>query len=254
MSRKLEYSKASPFPYIIFDDFFSEKYLNDILNDFPDLKKNIYSQEYNTKNDKKLGSVSPKIFTNEMQNFISFLNSYPFLNFLQKLTGINEKLIPDPYLWGGGLHEIKKGGFLKIHADFNVHPQLKLNRRINLLIYLNKDWKEDWGGHLELWNKDMSSCIKKILPIFNRVVIFNTNDYSYHGHPVPIKCPENISRKSIALYYYSNGRPDNEINKNNQFHSTLYQNRKNTDDKVDRTRIDFKKVFGKFYMKRKIKY
>ena len=249
-----EYSKKDPFPNIVFDDFFSEDYLNEILKDFPNLNKSKHYYEFNSKDNKKLVATSTKIFSDKLQSFIFFLNSHIFLNFLQKLTGIKETLISDPYLWGGGLHQINKGGFLKIHSDFNIHPQLKLNRRINLLIYLNKNWKEDWGGHLELWNKDMSKCEKKILPIFNRMVIFNTNDFSYHGHPVPMLCPDDQSRKSIALYYYSNGRPESEIDKKNQIHSTLFQNRKNTDDDVDKTKIEFKKIFGKFYIRKKSTY
>ena len=92
------------------------------------------------------------------------MNSYEFINFLNNLTGIKEKLIPDPYLWGGGFHELKNEGFLNIHSDFNVHPELKLNRRINLLIYLNKDWQENYGGSLELWDKKMKHCVKRINP------------------------------------------------------------------------------------------
>lgn len=101
-----------------------------------------------------------------------FLNSEPFLEFLQILTGIKEPLIGDPYFIGGGQHEIKKGGLLKVPADFNKHQKLDLDRRINLLVYLNKEWKEEYGGNFELWNKDMSKC-KKNLPLFNRIAIFH---------------------------------------------------------------------------------
>ena len=92
---------------------------------------------------------------------------------------------------------LKNGGYLNIHADFNQHPQMKLDRRLNILIYLNHNWKEDNGGHLELWDKNMKKCEKKILPIFNRMVIFITTDFSYHGNPNKIKVDENNSRKSI---------------------------------------------------------
>ena len=163
---------------------------------------------------------------------------------------MQETLIPDPYLWGGGYHELKNGGYLNIHADFNVHPQLELNRRINLLIYLNKNWKENYGGSLELWDRKMKNCIKKIVPIFNRVVIFNTNDFSYHGNPEKINHPENISRKSIALYYYSNGQP--RENNNEVGRSTLFKKRPNTSDESS-TKITYKKLFGKFYIKKKVK-
>ena len=150
----------------------------------------------------------------------------------------------------------KKGGFLKVHSDFNLHPQLNLNRRLNLLLYLNKDWKEEWGGHLELWDKDMKSCKVKISPNFNKLVIFNTTDYSFHGHPNPLACPEDVTRKSLALYYYTNGRPSNEINPalGESAQTTLYQKREGFDDDFVRNRIEFKKVFGKFYIRKKVKY
>ncbi|MEQ8908107.1 MAG: 2OG-Fe(II) oxygenase [Vicingaceae bacterium] len=153
------------------------------------------------------------------------LNSEPFLSFLQTITGIDEPLISDPYFIGGGQHEIKKDGFLKIHADFNKHPKLGLDRRINFLVYLNKDWKEEYGGHFELWDKDMKKCEKKILPVFNRLAMFSTTDFSYHGHPDPLNCPEGRSRKSLALYYYSNGRPKSEINQGLEKHTTIFKQR-----------------------------
>ena len=113
-------------------------------------------------------------FPDNIKLFFDFLNSNNFLQFLQGITSIKEKLVHDPELNGGGLHEIKRGGVLKVHTDFNRHPNLNLDRRINVLIYLNKKWKEEYGGHLELWDKDMSKCVKKISPTFNTMVIFST--------------------------------------------------------------------------------
>jgi hypothetical protein len=102
------------------------------------------------------------------------------------------------------LHQIKKGGFLNIHADFTAHPyQRNWARRVNLLIYLNEDWDESYGGHLELWDKNAKQCVKKIQPIANRCVIFSTDADSFHGHPTPLTCPDGRSRKSIALYYFT---------------------------------------------------
>jgi hypothetical protein len=119
-------------------------------------------------------------------------------------------LVSDPFLEGGGLHQIARGGRLAVHADFSVHPRLGLDRRLNLLLYLNRDWDEDWGGELELWSGDMSRCAKKVAPAFNRLVVFKTTDRSFHGHPDPLDCPAGVARRSIALYYYSNGRPRSE--------------------------------------------
>ena len=124
-------------------------------------------------------------------------------SYLSELTGI-PKLIPDDSLEGGGLHQSRRGGFLNIHADFTVHPHKRnWRRRANLLIYLNEDWKEEYDGHLQLWSRDMKECVQRVSPIFNRCVVFNTDDDSFHGLPDPIQCPEDMTRKSIALYYYT---------------------------------------------------
>ena len=227
------YHNGLPFPNIVIENFFNEDYLNQILLDFPDLSKIKSSQKYLNKNEIKYANNDYQNFPDSIKNFFKFLNSNMYLNFLQKLTSVKEKLIVDPQLNGGGLHEIKKGGVLKIHTDFNKHPSLKLDRRINVLIYLNKDWKDQFGGHLELWDKDMLGCKKKILPTFNKMVIFSTNDFSNHGHPNPVICPSNQSRKSIALYYFSEGRPLEDLDKNHIKNRTYFKNRVGFENDTD---------------------
>lgn len=219
------YVNADPFPSIYFDDFFNEDFLNRVLAEFPSLgtKEDI---KYENPNEVKLASRGERKFGPYTKVLMHFLNSEPFLQFLSTLSGI-ENLLPDPYFEGGGCHEIKPGGLLKIHADFNKHRITGLDRRMNFLIYLNKDWKEEYGGHFELWNTDMTESKAKILPIFNRVAMFSTTDYSYHGHPDPLKCPPDRSRKSLALYYYTNGRPEHEVNQGLEDHTTLFVDRKN---------------------------
>lgn len=215
------YPRAQPFPHCVIDGFFPESTLNRILDEYPGagqvdwIRKNAEActLKLATRDETQLGSVT--------RQFIYELNSSVFISALEKITGI-DGLIPDPYLYGGGLHQILSGGYLKIHADFNKHERLKLDRRLNLLLFLNKDWREDYGGHLELWDTSMQRCEKRLLPIFNRMVVFSTTDFSYHGHPDPLPCPADLTRKSIALYYYSNGRPRSEISGS---HSTLYRNR-----------------------------
>jgi Rps23 Pro-64 3,4-dihydroxylase Tpa1-like proline 4-hydroxylase len=135
------------------------------------------------------------------------------------LTGI-EGLLPDPHMQGGGIHQIHRGGFLRVHADFNKHPKFGLDRRLNLLLYLNKDWQEEYGGEIELWSRDMARCERRILPTARRCLIFSTLSDSYHGHPHPLTCPEGMTRKSIAMYYYTNGRPAEEQRPQ---HGTLWQ-------------------------------
>ncbi|KFL38124.1 2OG-Fe(II) oxygenase [Arenimonas donghaensis] len=137
------------------------------------------------------------------------LNAGPMLRFLEALTGIGH-LLPDPQLLGGGLHLVGRGGHLGVHADFNWHPGLQANRRINLLLYLNQDWDPAWGGDLELWSTDAARREKSIAPLFNRAVIFNTRSDTFHGHPAPLATPEGVWRRSIAMYYYTTTRPEAE--------------------------------------------
>ena len=241
------YITADPFPHIVFDNFFNEDALNGILNEFPNELDKV-GAKFDTNQEKKSFTNNPDKLSPQINEFFNFTNSYRFISFINKLSGVERSLIPDPYLFGGGLHELKDGSFLNIHCDFNKHPEMNLDRRINALIYLNHDWKDEYGGALELWDKNMKNCVKKIQPIFNRMVIFNTTDFSFHGNPDRIRLHNKLrSRKSIALYYYSNGRPDNE--KSVKDHTTLWQNRPNTKDTKKKTK--YKKIFWKLYYKKK---
>lgn len=144
-----QYSNAEPFPSISFQNFFNEDMLNQVLEEFPDLtkKENIH---FNNPNEKKLATRGEHTFGPKLKALMHFMNSQPMLEFLQTLTNIEETLLPDPYFEGGGCHESKAGGLLKVHADFNKHRLTGLDRRLNVLIYLNKDWKDEYGGHFEL--------------------------------------------------------------------------------------------------------
>lgn len=218
-----EYAEAEPFPNIHFDNFFNQEFLDKVLAEFPDLKAKP-DLEYKEPGQVKRASKGEYRFGECTKLLAHFLNSQPFLEFLSALTGI-DTVLPDPYFEGGGFHQILPGGYLKIHADFNKHRWSKLDRRLNVLVYLNKDWQEDWGGHFELWDRDMQGCKKKLLPVFNRMAIFSTTTFSYHGHPDPLKCPPDRSRKSFALYYYTNGRPEEEVAQGLEEHSTLFKER-----------------------------
>ena len=216
-----QYQQNTPFPHTVIDGMFDNNLLQRIADEcgeaFKDIEKNFYGSKG------KHATSKRKYWGPYTSALLQELNSAEFLKFLESLTGI-EGLIGDPYYEGGGIHETKKGGFLKVHTDFNYHKTLKLDRRINLLLYLNSDWKEEYGGNLELWDTDMSSCQRKLLPVINRMVIFSTTDFSYHGHPEPLNCPDNRSRRSLALYYYTNGRPASEV-KFSKSTKTNYQQR-----------------------------
>lgn len=241
------YQENTPFSNIYFDDFFDHDYLTEVLSEFPDLS-NYNSNNYKSNVEKnKFLAEGEKFYGEKTKQLLHYLNSEPFLKFLQILTGIEEELIPDPHYSGGGFHETKKGGLLKLHADFNKHPKTKLDRRVNVLIYLNKDWDDSYGGDFELWDKEVKNCVKKFKPIFNRIAIFSTTDFSYHGHPDPLNCPEDKSRKSIALYYYSNGRPEIEVNSGLENHSTLFVKRSdNKNDQKDFNKLGYKGLIKLF--------
>lgn len=215
-----QYQAAIPYPHIVFDDFLPAHVLENVLEEFP-APGAIRWNRYANGQEMKLEASSELNMGPNTRLLLRELNSAVFISFLEGLTGI-EGLIPDPHLVGGGLHQIQRGGFLKVHTDFNRHTRLKLDRRLNLLIYLNKDWDESYGGNFEMWNRDMTRCEAKVLPVFNRCVVFSTTDFSYHGHPDPLTCPEGRTRKSIAMYYYTNGRPEHEVTAD---HSTVFRAR-----------------------------
>jgi Rps23 Pro-64 3,4-dihydroxylase Tpa1-like proline 4-hydroxylase len=214
------YSNAKPFPHIFFDNFFDRPLLDSVISEFPKPGE-IRWQRFDNEREIKLASAAESSFGPTTRLLLYHLNSITFLDFLGRVTGI-PNLISDPCFDGGGLHQIVRGGKLAVHADFNKHPRYGLDRRLNVLLYLNRDWRDEYGGHLELWNRDMTRCEAKILPLFNRLVIFGTTDFTYHGHPNPLMCPESMTRKSLALYYFSNGRPKDEVSGS---HSTLFQAR-----------------------------
>ena len=230
--REAEYQQGAPFPNIALPNFFDPRILDQVLGEFPDLSRRKEIFTYDNPNERKLASRGEALFGPATRSLVHFLNSQPVLEFLQRLTGIKETLLPDPYLEGGGYHEIKPGGLLKVHADFNKSRATGLDRRINLLVYLNKSWEESYGGHFELWDRDMRNPIKKILPTFNTVAIFSTTDFSHHGHPDPLTCPPDRSRKSLALYYFSNGRPAEEVHAGLEEHSTLFKARQGVPNDV----------------------
>jgi hypothetical protein len=203
------YRSADPFPHIVLDGLFDAAALEPVLEDFPRPEETRWL-EFDSPTEKKLGfyhersTISPRV-----RAVLDALNGFEMLLWLEALSGI-DGLIPDPYFGGGGIHQIEPGGFLKVHADFNVHPKLQLDRRMNMLVYMNKDWREEWGGHLELWDASATECRARIAPLFNRTVIFSTTDTSFHGHPHPLQSPPGVTRKSVSLYYYTAGRPDSE--------------------------------------------
>lgn len=196
------YAAGRPFPHIVLDDFLPQELAEAVLAHFParqvagDVVYEDRELEYNKR------QIQPEDCSTFVRRVFSLFNSAPVLEFLVALTGI-DGLLPDPYFDGGGFHEILSGGHLGLHADFRINGKLRLHRRLNLLVYLNKSWQDGYGGHFEMWDPAVKSRAHRVAPLFNRCVIFNTDKDSWHGHPEPLATPANLTRKSMALYYYT---------------------------------------------------
>ena len=219
-SCRSNYALANPFPHIVIDDFIPEdlalqcynqmsqhqQWMFDTMEGYPederDSQVNKWWTPYDSDSKNKIESDMPAVW-----KCLQYFNSRPFLLFLENLTGIKD-LIADVDFEGGGIHKIKNGGRLELHSDYNKHPNKDIWRRINLLLYLTPNW--NYNGHLDLYEKEPLVKVKSILPTFNRAVIFNTTDDSIHGHPIPLICPDEVSRYSFALYYFTKDRPEHE--------------------------------------------
>jgi Rps23 Pro-64 3,4-dihydroxylase Tpa1-like proline 4-hydroxylase len=210
------YKNAYPFPYTVIDNFLPEYILKRVLeeikvhdvwfhNQMNWIEPYEVNKFYTPNQDTDIELLKKQIPYTSL--VIDYLNTPEFLNHLKELTG-HENLYCDNMLLGGGVHKIKRGGRLAIHTDYNRHPITQHKRKLNLLLYLNEGWEDEYNGELELWDKDMSREVVKVKPIFNRVVIFDVED-APHGHPIPLNTPDDVSRYSLALYYFIEEIPEN---------------------------------------------
>lgn len=196
------YLDAQPFPHIAINDFLPDGLADGLLCNFPIQKSSgdrIFEGGYSGHFKRQ---IHPETCSSQVREIFRFFNSGPFIAFVEGVTGI-KGLIGDPTFEGGGFHETSTGGKLGIHADFRIHQELHLQRRVNILIYLNRDWRDEYRGELELWDRKMRAKVVSIAPVFNRCVIFNTDQDSFHGHPDALATPAEITRRSAALYYYT---------------------------------------------------
>ena len=226
-----------PYEHVVIDNFFPDKLANSCLDNFPPLSDPCWEHQ----NDK---DIEVKYRTNWKSEFdipegvldaVQILNSSIFMKAMSALMGI-KKLIPDPYYTGGGLNVTTRGGLLDVHVDGNYHDATGLNRRLNAIVYLNPNYQTDWGGEFGVYDETGDNCIKKIEPLFNRLIVFNTHDKSFHGLPDPVNFPENEQRRSIILYYYTKEkRPEAEIVVEEP-HSALWKKKGITDKKGNKKR------------------
>ena len=234
-----------PFPYAYANNFFPKEIIENISKDFkfPNISTGIEDKVFQ-KTKKGLSNVD--LMPDSIKNLILKLNSNEFTTILEKKFNI-EGLVSDPFLFGGGMHESFKDGFLKIHSDFIFIKKRKLKRELNLLIYLNENWDENWGGAIELWDQKMQQMFLKVHPHINNMVIFRTDCESNHGFPDPLKCPKNESRKSLALYYYTNYE---KIIKPKKYYYARWKQRPGIEEKKFGDNLSFfKKLKNKFFFR-----
>jgi len=241
---KADFQSKVPFRYVAIDNFLPIDIAEKIHENYP--KVNLGEWDGTTYLDQKNKFQKSKFEPNSfMQNVFDALNGEEFCSWLDKLTEFEEPLLGDPDLFGGGLHQSVNGAFLNVHVDYNIHPKTKYHRRLNVIIYLNKDWKEEYQGHNELWDftNGKKILLDRVAPIFNRCVIFETNEISFHGHPTPLNTPEGVTRKSLATYYYTKDRPEHEKAGD---HNTIYKNTEGTSGQLKRFIAGIKAFYERF--------
>lgn len=228
---------SKPFKHLILDNFLPKDLAIQAMDSFPSEK----STKWETTNDEDIEIKLRSKWQSEFDvpeniiEVIRILNSSILLKTMGDRMKI-KKLIPDPYFTGGGLNVTRRSGLLDVHVDGNYHDATSLNRRVNIIIYLNPKWKDTWGGELGLYDSNGEKCIKKISPIFNRCIIFDSHDSSFHGLPNPLNFPKNELRKSIILYYYTHAsRPKGQVRIKDP-HSALWKKRGLLDKKGKKKR------------------
>jgi Rps23 Pro-64 3,4-dihydroxylase Tpa1-like proline 4-hydroxylase len=211
-----------PFPHFCIDDLLDEDFANEIYQTFPTYQEALtLGREFAAVNEKrKIQITDSKKFPAPILELHKILASSEFISKVENMMGI-PNLLPDPDLTGGGIHETNSGGHLDVHVDFNYIPEKKLHRRVNILIYFNKDWKEDYGGYLDVWDQEVKTRYGYFAPKFNRACGFATSEISWHG-VMPVTCPIDMMRRSFAVYYYTKEAP---AEWDGQEHSTIFKAR-----------------------------
>jgi Rps23 Pro-64 3,4-dihydroxylase Tpa1-like proline 4-hydroxylase len=201
------FASAEPFPHLVLDDFAPEETLRAVVAGFDEVHDDAWVRYDDLDERGKRACNKSEAMPAACRDFLSLLTSPSAATICQLLTGI-DGLVSDPTLYGGGLHVTEPGGFLGVHLDNERHPTTGLARRLNLIVYctdwsLVGGWQDEWGGQLELWDRACSRVVKRIAPLFNRAVLFETSQQSFHGHTQPLACPAGVSRRSVAVYYWS---------------------------------------------------
>ena len=238
-----DFQNAFPYKHLVMDNFLIPSIADSLHNNFPTLDK--LNKHYKGFNEQKSEGSNFEDFHPEFEQTRKLIMSPEFAQWTAKVTGIPLVFVTDDKL-GTGLHQGGSGSFLDIHIDFNIHASLDVYRRLNMLIYFNQNWQPEYGGDLEMWDAKMTKCEKKVSPIFNRAVIFETNEISYHGYS-KTTLPDGVTRKSFYTYFYTEAH-----NGNAKYHDTVFK-AKPEDSLAKRVGTSFKetlKNFAKSQLKR----
>jgi Rps23 Pro-64 3,4-dihydroxylase Tpa1-like proline 4-hydroxylase len=211
LSRRIEelqasYQTAKPFPHVVIDDMFAPEVLDALLAEMTAMGRDNWKQVDNDSRERTLRMKSAAEMGPAGEKLLSIVHSAGFLYFLSEITGIS-RLLPDPYLLGSGYAKMRRGDYFSVHSDRNVAYDTGMLRRLAMIVFLNKSWRPEYHGKLELWNREATSCDATVEPLFNKTVIFEVANPNYHGVPVPLACPSERSRQSFILYYHTVGIP-----------------------------------------------
>lgn len=221
-----EFRNAAPFPHIEFDGLFPDNQIREVHEMLRTLPADYWEKNSDHGIEVKYRSKwqSEYDIPEPAREIVRFLNSGRFLRALSSLTGIDH-LIADPYYTGGGFNMIKPGGHLDVHVDGNWHDAMQVHRRLNLILYLNPNWREEWVGELNFYDAEAENVVASVTPMGNRLMVFETTDYSFHGHPRPLEAPDGEARTSIILYYYTAApRPSQQVQVERP-HSALWKSK-----------------------------
>jgi hypothetical protein len=201
----VDYSHGNPVPWLAFDDFLPLNLFKQVQKEINSIPEHLWTKF--TRNGSMMKECANLKFVPIIRELALNFNSHEFINWLEDMTGI-ERIIPDPHFIGAGLMRCYQGDSLKLHTDFNWNEQLHLNRCLSMILYLSPEWDESWEGSLEFWNFDKTECLHRVIPKPNRLLLWNYDERTVHGHPVPLTCPKNVSRDGLRIFYFnSNATP-----------------------------------------------
>lgn len=215
---------STPFPNFCIDNFLRDEFAREVLASYPSYQ-DASGLGHSFKAVNEVGKVQvcdSRVFPAPVAKLNEILASPEFLALMSEVMGI-PNLIADSALVGGGIHQTGPRGRLDVHVDFNYIADRQLHRRLNILLYLNEGWREEWGGDIELWDSEVKVCHRRLSPIFNRCVMFETNEISFHG-VTAVRCPDDVVRRSFAAYYYTTEAP---AHWDGNSHTTIFKARPN---------------------------